>query len=1291
MTDPPPNQESGQQTPPLAHLTPDQKRALLLRLLREKEAGAAASAAASTAGTPPPAAPAPLALPTVMPDPAHAHSPFPLTDIQHAYWLGRQEELDLGGVGAHVYSEFDLEMNDVGRMARAWRQVVARHDQLRMVVQPDGQQRVLVQVPDFDIAETDLTGLSAAERDARLSANRAEMQARVYDPAVWPMFDLRAQRLASGTTRVCVSFDMLLLDLRSFQIVLEDWFVYYNSPSAVLPPLPISFRDYRLAEAVLEDSELRATSKAYWTACLPELPPAPELPRPRAPDAVPEHSPAGRTFSRRSARLETEQWQALKRWANHYGVTPASVLLGAFGTVLAGWSGSRRFTLNLTVFNRLPLHLAVPRLVGDFTGTTLLAFDFTPTEAFSARAARVQARLWADLEHRHYSGVQVMRDLARQTELGQSGARHALCPIVFTSHLAGGLSAQDTIPPPLPVEVVYGLSQTPQVSLDHQVFEQAGGLNIHWDARAALFAPGVLDEMFAAYLRLLHALIEGGAAWKATHHSLAPAHQLAARASLPSPGFAHDPHTSPATLPSLFEARAAAQPHAPALIAPDLSLSYGQLDTLSAAWAQVLRGAGVEAGHPVALVMERGWEGAAAALAVMRAGGAYLPVDPDQPPERILSLLAASGARLALTQPHLAGRLPATPELSVWPFTASPPPAASRVPLPTLVPTDLAYIIYTSGSTGQPKGVMIDHRGAVNTVLDINHRFSIGPADRVLGVSALTFDLSVYDLFGSFAAGGALVLPTHAGRRDPDHWRHLIQTHGVTVWNSVPALLSMLLGAELLESGSAPDLASLRLLLLSGDWIPLGLLPAVQQQVPQAQLVSLGGATEASIWSILHEVQAVDPSWASVPYGRAMSHQTVQVLDSALNPAPDLVPGELFIGGVGVALGYWHDAERSASRFFVHPRTGERLYRTGDLGRVLPGGTLELLGRVDRQVKIRGHRIELGEIESAIRAVPGVRDTLVTVRPGPAHQPTLTAYLIPDLPAEASASGSLMAELMQAADTLRPYRSGDPVLDAELRLLTTLDARAAFKQKPAVPAASGGATFLLTSPAGPHLERLRARRSFRRYALEPLPASLFGAWLGALLPDPLTGRRRYASAGDLYPVGAYVWARVGRIEGLEAGLHVLDTASGGLRALPGSPPLPRAAYHPLINRPMFDEAAFALLLVADLRAIAPVYGDRSLHFCTLEAGLMTGLLELQAASTALGLCQVGELDEPAVARALGFGPAQRLIHSLVGGLLEPDRAAATRAAGIADLRPEARFARLLERVTAVSTPEEGRP
>jgi epothilone synthetase B len=787
--------------------------------------------------------------------------------------------------------------------------------------------------------------------------------------------------------------------------------------------------------------------------------------------------------------------------------------------------------------------------------------------------------------------------------------------------------------------------------------------------------------MFAANVRLLYDLASGAAVWTATHHPLAPAHQLGVRATSPAPSFAHDPYQSPATLSSLFEARAAAQPHAPALIAGDQVWTYGQLAALTAAWASALRAAGVGAGQPVALVMERGWQGAAAALAVMQAGGAYLPIDPDQPPERLHELLKASGAQLALTQPHLLARLPAPPGLTVLPFTDSPPPAA-QLPLPTILPTDLAYIIYTSGSTGQPKGVMIDHRGAVNTVLDVNHRFRLGPADRVLGVSALTFDLSVYDLFGTFAAGAALVLPTHAGRRDPDHWRHLIAAHGVTVWNSVPALLGMLL-----SSGNSDGLASLRLLLLSGDWIPLGLLPAVQQHLPHAQLVSLGGATEASIWSILHEVQGLNPGWASVPYGRAMSYQTVQVLDSALNPAPDLAPGELFIGGVGVALGYWNDAERSAARFFVHPRTGERLYRTGDLGRVLPDGTLELLGRVDRQVKIRGHRIELGEVEAAIRAVAGVRDTLVTVRPGPAGQPTLTAYLVPDAPAEAPAPDSLIAELLHAADSLRPYQSGHAELDAELALLTTLEARAAFKQKTSAPLSEHGPTFPLTSPTGPHLERLRARRSFRRFALEPVPASLLGAWLGALLPDPLTGRRRYASAGDLYPVGAYLWARAGRIEGLEAGLHILDTASGSLRAVPGAPPLPRAAYHPLINRPMFDEAAFALFLVADLQAIAPVYGDRSIHFCTLEAGLMTGLLELQAASTALGVCQVGELDEVAVARALCLGPAQRVVHSLVGGLLEADRVAATRAASIADLRPEARFARLLQRVRAVAEPE----
>ena len=270
-------------------------------------------------------------------------------------------------------------------------------------------------------------------------------------------------------------------------------------------------------------------------------------------------------------------------------------------------------------------------------------------------------------------------------------------------------------------------------------------------------------------------------------------------------------------------------------------------------------------------------------------------------------------------------------------------------------PSGLAYVIFTSGSTGKPKGVMIDHRGALNTLADINDRFRVGPGDRVLALSSLSFDLSVYDVFGILAAGGAVVFPDPDRERDPAHWAALVRDHRVTVWNTVPALMEMLVAH--LGDGAPP--LPFRLVMLSGDWIPVSLPDRIRRVAPPgAQISSLGGATEASIWSILYPIGSVDPAWKSIPYGKSLRNQEVKVRDAQLAECPVGETGRIYIGGVGVALGYYRDPQRTAERFVVHPETGERLYWTGDLGRLLPDGNIEFLGREDLQVKIDGYRVE---------------------------------------------------------------------------------------------------------------------------------------------------------------------------------------------------------------------------------------------------------------------------------------------------------------------------------------------
>ena len=395
--------------------------------------------------------------------------------------------------------------------------------------------------------------------------------------------------------------------------------------------------------------------------------------------------------------------------------------------------------------------------------------------------------------------------------------------------------------------------------------------------------------------------------------------------------------------------------------------------------------------------MEKGWEQIAAALAVLEAGAAYLPIDPDLPRERRWFLLRQGGAELVLTQPCVQDRLEWPAEIqcvTVEATDSAPDDADECPPPPALNGENLAYVIFTSGSTGEPKGVMIEHRSALNTVLDINERFGVGAEDRILALSSLSFDLSVYDIFGAFAAGATIVIPHATSAREPGDWAALMLREKVTIWNSVPALLDLLV--DHVEGRPQAIGSSLRLVLLSGDWIPVGLADRVRALRPELRVISLGGATEASIWSICYPIGAIDPAWSSIPYGRALRNHDMHVLNEAMAPSPTWVSGQIYIGGIGLARGYWKDTEKTDAQFVRHPRTGKRLYRTGDLGRYLPDGNIEFLGREDNQVKLQGYRIELGEIEATLERHPDVKAAVVIAVGERAKPKHLAAHVVAD-------------------------------------------------------------------------------------------------------------------------------------------------------------------------------------------------------------------------------------------------------------------------------------------------------
>ena len=923
------------------------------------------------------------ALPKAQPDPQNRFEPFQLSDIQQAYLIGRQEGVELGNIACHNYFEVDLADWDQQRFEAALNQLIVRHEMMRCIVLPEGSQEILKEVPHYQVKCADFQELNTEAAEAHLEKVRQEMSHYVHPTDAWPLFEFRATRLGPQSTRLHIGFDLLIADGRSFEIIFSELAALYRDLNLELPSLDLSFRDYLTAFQRLEGTEAFRSSRDYWMKRLSTLPASPELPLAVNPASIQKP-----VFKRRRARLDRATWKSMKDKAARAGLTPAGILLTAYAEVLAIWSKSPHFTINLTLFNRLPLHEQANEILGDFTSVNLLEVDNSKPGDFKSRARRAQVQLWQDLDNRYFSGVRVIRELSRLQGVGPK----AIMPVVFTSLLNLGNGGEETTWVGRLGKSVYTVGQTPQVCLDYMVQESAGELVINWDAVEELFPADLLDDMFAAYQGLLQDLATDDSAWQRTlaenARRLIPASQMALREA------ANDT-TAPLTgdlLHTPFLQQVAERPDHLAVCAPTRRLTYRELYRYACRIEQELLRSEVKPKELVAVMMEKGWEQIVAVLGIHLAGGAYLPVDPELPAERQRYLLEHARVRVALTQAAVRNRLSVPASVEVFEVDRLQP--LDEVLLEDRrrqKPEDLAYVIYTSGSTGVPKGVMIDHRGALNTVLDINQRFAVGPQDRILAVSRLSFDLSVYDVFGLLAAGGTIVMPAADLAYDANHWAELILKEKVTIWDTVPALAQLLV-----DQAGQPKLLgdSLRLVMMSGDWIPLGLPDQIRRVLPKANVISLGGATEASIWSILYPIGKVDRNWKSIPYGKAMRNQSFHVLNRDLAPCPTWVPGQLFIGGVGLAQGYLHDEQKTSGSFIVHPASGERLYRTGDLGRFLPDGNIEFLGREDFQVKVQGYRIELGEIEARLQEYAGVDLCIAIVREDTPGEKRLAGYVV---------------------------------------------------------------------------------------------------------------------------------------------------------------------------------------------------------------------------------------------------------------------------------------------------------
>ncbi|MFF3303612.1 amino acid adenylation domain-containing protein [Streptomyces sp. NPDC002908] len=888
-----------------------------------------------------------------------------LGPIQRAYLVGTQDGLELSGP-ARYYLSCDLDPDRAAGIGARLRELVRSNDILR--VRADAGLALTVLPPDVaDAVDADVRQVEDDAFDAADTEVRRLCTDDRFAFGDWPQLEVTVVRSAHRA-RLHLVYSLWLMDAASLAAFLTGLVTDGGAPdteSCAVPPAPDAAASSAAPPAPRRSRTAR--DERFWRERAASLAGPAELP------LRPGWRHTGPRVSHRMVTLDPATAQRIEERAAARGLTPAMVHLAVYGTVLGRLGGGAAHTV--TVLHSRRSGPAGPGGLGNHGSS--MPLEIPAAAGFADTAREVQRRYLTQAVHGSLGGAEIMRLADPSADLSRLAHPYAFTALDADTRgeSAAGLRRRwDDVQ-----------LRVPQVLIDHQaVRESDGSVRLGFDWRTDAFDPGFADHLVECCVRLSRDLAADDAPWDAP-----PARRPAPARRRPA-----GPARSE-TLHGRVLATAARTPDAPAVHDEGGTLSYAGLVALARAAADTLRGAGARPGDRVAVHLPRGRGQVVAVLGALLAGCVYVPLDDATPDGRLDGIARRGGVRFALTEPGDGARWTERGAVPL-PLPGKPSPTAPSptAPFPDGAPGHpTAYVIFTSGSTGEPKGVVVSHTAVLGTVDAVNDMIGLSEADRVLSVSSIGFDLSVYDLFGPLLRGGSVVMLSPDSARSPARWVELVHRHGVTVWNSAPALASLLA-----EERSA--LPSLRSVLLSGDWIPLSLPGALCRLAPRARITSLGGATEGAIWSIAHPVGEEDCAGRSIPYGRALPGQEILVLDPLREVCPDWQVGEIHIAGAGVADGYADDPERTAAAFFDDPVYGWT-YRTGDRGRRHPCGTIEFLGRTDNQVKLNGHRVELGEIEHRLEQAPAVRSAAVCVR-GDGRRRRLAGFvtLAPGAPAD---------------------------------------------------------------------------------------------------------------------------------------------------------------------------------------------------------------------------------------------------------------------------------------------------
>jgi amino acid adenylation domain-containing protein len=868
--------------------------------------------------------------------------------------------------------------------------IVERHEVLRSRFATSREQPVQIAdvAANIELAVQDLASLPQSERETRATELVVEEAHRPFDLGRGPLIRAGLIRIAPDDHVLMVNLHHAIGDRWSLSVLSRELAVFYEAEishqDAPLRDLPLQYGDFAIWQREWLRGEVLDRQLSYFRQKLAGAPPLLELPtdRPR---------PAMETFrgSVLIAPLQKEIAEGIKALGRREGTTLFMTLLAVFQTLLARYSGQEDVVVGSPIANRN--RTEVENLIGFFANTLVLRTDLSGDPSFRELLGRVRETALGAYAHQDLPFEKLVEELQPERNLSHN-------PIFQVMFALQNTPAQSLSFGGLALRPMNAKSETAKCDLALFVAENPNGLAGRWEYNTDLFDRATIQRMSGHFEYLLRNLLADPdqKVWKASLLGEEERQELLVDWNDTRSAYPQD-----VCIHQLIEAQSARTPDSVALVFQDQELTYFELNQRANQLGHYLRKLGVGRGDLVALCVERSLDMVVGLLGILKAGAAYVPVDPAYPRDRVAFMLTDAGVKAVVTQQLLLENLPATetPCICLDRDWAQIEKESRGAPVALASPQDLAYVIYTSGSTGKPKGVQIEHRAVVNFLHSMQREPGLSEQDRLLAVTTLSFDIAGLEMYLPLMSGACIVIASREQTSDGNRLLALMQRSGTTFMQATPATWRMLL-----EVGWEGD-KKLKIL-CGGEALPPDLAEHLLARC--SELWNVYGPTETTIWSAAYRVTS-----GRVLLGRPIANTQFYVLDRNHEPVPAGVPGELFIGGDGLARGYLHRPELTAERFVPDPFYGSanaRMYRTGDLVRWRHDGNLEYLGRMDFQVKVRGFRIELGEIEAVLAKHPAVQQAVVTVREDTPGDKRLVAYIVSS-GGEVPATGDLRAHL----------------------------------------------------------------------------------------------------------------------------------------------------------------------------------------------------------------------------------------------------------------------------------------